>query len=121
MTARAAAERRGRQAEAICVLLLRLKGYRILARRLRSRVGEIDILASRGKTLVAIEVKARDTIDAAAFSVSAQQRARITRAASLARVQYPRFAAAPVRFDVMLVAPRRWPVHLRDAFPAEGP
>ena len=118
MNPRAAAERRGRRAEAICVLLLRLKGYRIVARRLRSRVGEIDILASRGKTLVAIEVKARDTIDAAAFSVSAQQQARIARATSLARIQYPRFATAPVRFDVMLVAPGRWPVHLRDAFSA---
>jgi len=116
VNARAAAERRGRRAEAVCVLLLRLKGYRIVARRLRSRVGEIDILASRGGTLVAIEVKARETLDAAAYSVSTQQQARIARAAALARVHFPRFASAPVRFDVMLVVPRRWPVHLRNAF-----
>ena len=115
---RATAERRGRRAEAVCVLLLRLKGYRILARRLRSRVGEIDILARQGSTLVAIEVKARDTFDRAAFSVTERQQARIARAAALAQVQFPAFATAPIRFDVMLVMPRRWPVHLRNAFSA---
>ncbi len=113
---RAAAERHGRRAEAICVLLLRLKGYRIVARRLRSRVGEIDILARQGRTLVAIEVKARDTLHGAAFSVTERQQARIARAAALAQAQFPDFATAPVRFDVMLVAPWRWPVHLRNAF-----
>ncbi len=118
MNTRRAAEHRGRRAEAVCVLLLRLKGYRILARRLRSRLGEIDILACKGNTLVAIEVKLRGTREGAAFSITGRQQARIVRAAALAQARFPAFATSPVRFDVMLVAPWRWPLHLRNAFSA---
>jgi len=120
MGARVTSERRGCRAETLCVILLRLKGYRNLARRLRSRVGEIDILARRRGKLVAVEVKARATIEAAAISVSGAQQARIVRAVARVLAQFPQFAAVPVRFDVMLVAPGRLPRHLRNAFSADG-
>ena len=57
--ARKRAESRGRRAEWIAVWWLRLFGYRVLARRARQRVGEIDIVARRGRTLAFVEVKAR--------------------------------------------------------------
>jgi putative endonuclease len=106
----------GRFAEARCALGLRLKGYRILARRHRSRVGEIDIIARRGGTLAFIEVKARQSLEEALESVSARQRARIRNAAELFLATRPHLARLEARFDVMLVAGWRWPRHLIDAW-----
>jgi putative endonuclease len=106
----------GRFAETRCALGLRLKGYRILARRHRSRVGEIDIIARRGNTLVFVEVKARQTLGDALESVTVRQRARIRNAASLYLATRPQLGDLDVRFDVMLVAGWRWPRHLMDAW-----
>ena len=82
---RIAAEKRGRLAETLCVWSLRLRGWRILARRLAGKrglgIGEIDIVARRGKVIAFIEVKARATAEAALEAVTAPQRARIARAA----------------------------------------
>jgi putative endonuclease len=66
---RRAGYRQGLRAETIAALFLRLKGYRILARRFTSPVGEIDLVARRGTSLVFVEVKARPTLDAAAESI----------------------------------------------------
>jgi putative endonuclease len=110
------AERRGRWAESLCLWSLRLRGYRILARDYRVAVGEIDILARRGATLVAIEVKARDQHASAVEAVTPRQRRRITRAAAHFISGRPSLARLTIRFDVMLVTPRRLPVHLRDAW-----
>lgn len=106
----------GRFAETRCAWGLRLKGYRILARRHRSRVGEIDIIARRGRTLVFVEVKARQSLEAALESVTAQQRRRIQNAAQLYLTRDPRLAALDLRFDVMLVTRWRWPRHIVDAW-----
>ena len=110
------AERHGRWAESLCLWSLRLRGYRILARDYRVSVGEIDILARRGATLVAIEVKARGDHSSAVEAVTARQRRRIMRAAAQFLATRPGLARLTVRFDVMLVLPRRLPVHLRDAW-----
>ncbi len=110
------AARRGRWAESLCLWSLRLRGYRILARDYRVAVGEIDILARRGRTLVAIEVKARDNHTSAVEAVTARQRRRIMRAAAHFISGRPSLASLTVRFDVMLVVPRRLPLHLRDAW-----
>jgi putative endonuclease len=116
----AAARRRawqwGHWAEAWCMTALRLQGYRVVARRIRYPVGEIDIAARRGRTLAIIEVKARGRIADAAESVSGRQRRRIARAAEWLISEHPEFAALTVRFDVMLVVPWRWPRHLRSAW-----
>lgn len=113
---RRAAERRGRLAESLCLWSLRLRGYRILARDYRVSVGEIDILARRGATLVAIEVKSRGDHATAVQAVTPRQRRRITRAAAHFISGRPSLARLTVRFDVMLVLPGRLPVHLRDAW-----
>jgi putative endonuclease len=106
----------GRFAEARCALGLRLKGYRILARRHRSRVGEIDIIARRGRTVVFVEVKARQSLETALESLSARQRLRIRNAAELYLATRPHLNDLDARFDVMLVAGWRWPRHLKDAW-----
>lgn len=118
-TRRRAAYQRGTRAELICLWQLRLKGYRILARRYRVPVGEVDLIARRGGILVAIEVKARDDFATAGEAIQARQRRRIARALSHFLSSRPDLATLSPRFDVMLVAPRRLPRHLVDAWREE--
>jgi putative endonuclease len=118
--ARRAAERHGHRAENRAALALRLKGYRILARRFRTPVGEIDIIARRGRTIVFVEVKARATRDAALLAVTPAGRSRIIRAARFWLGRQPGAAGFDLRFDVILVMPRRWPAHMQGAFDEEG-
>ena len=112
------AEGFGRFAEGLCRLALRLKGYRILENRLRTPLGEIDIVARRGRTLAIVEVKARGDWDAANVALNARQRGRLARAAHLYLAANPRYAGYVLRFDVMLVTPWSWPRHLQDAWRA---
>lgn len=94
------------------------KGYRILARRYKTPVGEIDIIARRRGTLVFVEVKARDNFDAAAEAVTARQQARIVNAAQFWLAAHAGTMECPMRFDAVLVAPGKIPWHLENAFAA---
>ncbi len=107
---------RGVSAEYFCVLLLRLKGYRILARRFRSTGGEIDIIARRGQVIAAIEVKARPSLELALLAVSRRQQKRIARALLYFQASHPKLAGLDYRFDLMWVGPRRLPKHILDAW-----
>jgi putative endonuclease len=115
------AEKRGRRSETYAVLLLLLKGYRILGRRVKTKVGEIDLIARspRGITCF-IEVKARSNDGAALESVGPRQQARIARAAALYVAKRPNLARRGIRFDVVTVAPRSLPRHRPDAFRSPG-
>ena|SRR6266480_3419175 len=115
---RQAAFRRGLSAETRAALLLLLKGYHILARRWQSPVGEIDIVARRWGVLVFVEVKARARLDDAAEAVTERQRRRIAAAAEAWLAAHSQHASAEIRFDAVLVMPRRWPRHLVAAFDA---
>ena len=115
-----AAHRFGLSAETIASMLLIGKGYRILARRWRSPVGEIDIVARNRATLIFVEVKARDQLDAAAEAVLPRQRRRIADAAATWLVRRPDLAEMAMRFDVVLVAPGRLPRHVVSAFDIDG-
>jgi len=106
----------GRRGEALAVWRLRLAGWRILARDWRSPVGEIDIIARRGKLVLFIEVKARGDVGRAGEAIGQRQQARIAGAAALYLARHPEHAACDARFDAMLVAPWRWPLHLPDAW-----
>ncbi len=117
--ARRAAERRGKSAERLCLWQLRLKGYRIMARRYKTPVGEVDLIARRGRVLAAIEVKARADFASAGEAITPRQRQRIARALLHFLAGRPDLAALAARFDVMLVAPGRWPRHLVDAWRQE--
>lgn len=108
----------GIAAENIAAWILRLQGYRILATRYRTPVGEVDIIARRGAIIAFVEVKARVTMDEALSSVSQQSRARITRAAEHYMVHKGQGFDGTMRFDVVALAPPwRWR-HVRDAWRA---
>jgi putative endonuclease len=110
------AERRGRHAEAWCALVLRLTGHRIVAARMKTPVGELDLVARRGDVLIVVEVKARESWEAAGEAVSALQRRRIERATEWLQAADAALAPLTVRFDVMLVRPWRWPRRLIGAW-----
>lgn len=114
------ARQRGIAAETLCLWLLRLKGYRILARDLRTPVGEIDIVARRGQTLVAVEVKRRGRLEDAADAIGRDQRRRILRALGWFAQRLPEGERLAMRFDAMLLGQGRWPRHIRDAWRSEG-
>jgi len=113
--ARRAAETRGRSSETLAAWLLRLKLYRILGRRVKTHVGEIDLVArSPAGILCFIEVKARRDDRSAVESVAPRQRARIERAASLFVAGKPNLVRRGMRFDIISVAP--FPRHIKDAW-----
>lgn len=117
--------RRGRAAERLAIFALTVMGYRILARNLKSGprnagLGEIDIVARRGRMVAFIEVKTRADWATAADSVLVRQRRRIARAASGYLAAHPRYAGHLARFDVMLVIPWRWPRHITNAWRSDS-
>jgi len=112
----AAARLSGRRGEVVAALLLMLKGYRILGFRLRTPQAEIDILALRGRTLVAVEVKRRTSLATALETVTFDQRERLRRAAANLAARRPSLAGAAVRLDLVALAPGRLPVHIPDAW-----
>ena len=113
---RVAAFRVGLSAESRAAAYLIAKGFRIVARRFRSPVGEVDIVARRGRLLVFVEVKARNTLDGAAESLLPRQQRRIAAAASAWLAEHPVDVEAHIRFDAVLVAPGRIPRHIPAAF-----
>jgi putative endonuclease len=116
--ARVAAFRTGLSAESRAAAFLMAKGYRILAKRFRTPHGEIDIVARRRNLIVFLEVKARASLDDAAYAVTPRQQQRIIDAAQGWLMAHPEHADFELRFDAMLIAPRRLPRHLLAAFDA---
>ena len=113
---RQVAFRTGISAESRAAAFLIAKGFRILARRWRSPVGEIDIIARRRTLLIFVEVKARENLDDAAWSVTERQRLRIAAAAEAWLARNGDARIRDIRFDAMLVAPGRIPRHITAAF-----
>lgn len=118
--ARVEAFRTGISAETRAAAFLIAKGYRILARRFRTPHGEIDIVARRRNLLIFVEVKARASLDDAAYAVTPRQQARIIAAAQIWLMAHPEHAEYDLRFDAMLIAPRRLPHHMVAAFDASA-
>jgi putative endonuclease len=108
----------GLSAESRAATFLVAKGYRILARRFRTPLGEIDIVALRRGVLVFVEVKARDNFDDAAEAIGKRQQNRIIGAAQMWLAAHPEDAMRDMRFDAILVIPGRLPRHLPAAFDA---
>jgi putative endonuclease len=111
---RRARNRRGWLAEIWVAAMLMAKGYRVLGRRVRTGAGEIDLVVRRGDRLVFVEVKQRQTMCDPETSVSDRQRRRIRRAADVWLARHPRHQACEICFDLVLVAPRRWPRHVEN-------
>lgn len=111
-----AARKVGRRAEVLAALWLMAKGYRILGFRLATPLGEIDLLAQRGKVLAVVEVKQRTTIEDALDAVKPSQRERLRRAAAHLSAHRAGLRDRVVRLDLVAVAPGRPPRHLPDAW-----
>jgi putative endonuclease len=119
MADRRQAEARGHRSEAWAAWWLRLKGHRILGQRIKTRVGEIDLVTlSPFGPVCFIEVKARRNFRDALEAVSPEQRTRIARAASLYLASRPALARRGARFDIVTVA--GLPRHFRDAWRMDG-
>ena len=108
--------RRGLRAEYAALALLMLKGYRLVAMRYKTPVGEIDLIVRRGQYLVCVEVKARPTHAAAAEAIHTTNQSRVVAAAQSFLAKHPAYAYMQVRFDAVLVAWYRLPHHLVHAF-----
>jgi putative endonuclease len=113
---RVAAHLVGLSAESRAAAYLIAKGYRVIARRFRTPVGEVDIVARRRDVLVFVEVKARNTLDDAALSLLPRQQQRIAAAAGAWLSAHPEDAESNIRFDAVLVAPGKIPRHIQAAF-----
>lgn len=112
---RIAAERRGRQAERIAGWWLRLKGWTILGRRVRSKAGEIDLIARRGTLVAFVEVKARNDEAGLDLAIDERRLARVAAAAESVAHLYLR-PGDDMQIDVMLLAPGQMPRHLSNVW-----
>lgn len=107
---------RGIMAEGAAEIFLRAKGYKIIERRYKTKVGEVDIIALDGDVLVFVEVKARATLDDALFSITPKMRGRISDAAMAFLTENPNYTMRPMRFDVMAVKLPFTIRHMENAF-----
>ncbi len=107
-------ERRGRFAEATASVFLMLKGYRIIARRVRTPLGELDLIAVRGRRLAFVEVKYRDTLSAATRAVGRRQAMRMAVAAARWCWRHPAYRGYRIGLDALYLAPWRMPQHRID-------
>lgn len=107
-------QRKGRSSEWRAALLLLVKGYRILSRRHKTPLGEIDIVAKRGRRLAFVEVKARRTFADCEAAIAPQAARRIRRAAELWLATHPALQDCDIGFDVVFLVPRRWPRHIEN-------
>lgn len=110
------AQKYGLFAETLAAFALRLKGYKIVARNYKTKLGELDIIARKGDLVAIVEVKARKSVQASIDSVGFQSTSRIENAADLWLSKQPDAHLISMRFDIVSVQPRKWPVHLKDAF-----
>ena len=108
---RLAAEKLGRRGEAVAAWFLRLKGWRVVATRVKTPRGEVDLIARRGKTIAFVEVKARANVRDLATAIDAY---RLRRVAAAAEILLPKYGkeCENMQIDVIMVAPWRWPNHL---------
>ena len=113
---RLGAYRRGHRSEWLAAAALMAKGYRIVARRYRTRLGEIDLIARRGDLVAIVEVKARPTLAAAMDAIGGMSERRIEAAADMWLARQRDYARLSMRFDMVAVLPWRWPVHVPDVF-----
>ena len=113
---RVKAHRRGHRGETLAAWSLRLKGWRIIAKRYRTPLGEIDLIARRGNLVAMVEVKARSSFRGAVDSVTPAAQKRIMDSADLWLGRQKDAGKLSIRFDIVAVLPWRWPIHVTRAF-----
>jgi putative endonuclease len=115
-----AADQFGRLAEAAAQAALERDGWKILARRLRTSAGEIDMVAEKEGLLAIVEVKARPLLADAAASLSDRQQARLVSATEIILANNPLWGTEGVRFDLLLVDAAGVVRRIADAFRGSG-
>jgi putative endonuclease len=110
------AEQRGHRGEFLAAWAMRLKGWRILAKRYKTPMGEVDIIAKRGDVIAFVEVKARRSMRSAVDAVTPATKQRVRAGAQLWLTRQNNAERYTLRFDIIAVVPRRWPVHYENAF-----
>lgn len=118
--ARVAAEGYGHRGEALAALYLNAKLYRIVARRVKTPLGEIDLIARRFGVTVFVEVKTRGRAETETEALMSVNQRRIVRASEHYVARHPYLAQTPLRFDVIFLARGKWPRHIVNAFDATG-
>ena len=110
------AEKRGHRSEWLAAWALRLKGWRIVAKRFKTKTGEVDLIARRRDLIIMVEVKARASLIEAMDSVTPTAQRRIEAAGDIWLARQPDFSTLSVRYDLVAVLPRQWPVHVERLF-----
>jgi putative endonuclease len=110
---------KGEKAEKWAALYLWLKGYKILERRFKTPVREAGRIVKKPGLIVFVEVKARNTFEETAYSITPRQRKRITEAAKSYIMNNPSISEHDMRLDAVLILPSRLPIHLKDAWRLE--
>jgi putative endonuclease len=112
---REVAERRGRRGEGLAAWWLRLQGWRIVARRVKTPRGEVDLIARRGRTVAFVEVKWRATAAERDQAIDVWRLRRVAAAVEAVAHRFLRQGDDP-RIDVLLLAPGHWPRHIVNAW-----
>lgn len=108
--------RKGIWAEWRAAAYLRLRGYKLRARRYKTPLGEIDLVVERARTLVFVEVKLRATLDGAAEAIDGRNQRRVRAAAELYLQEHPQYNDHDMRFDALILTPGRAIAHLEAAW-----
>ncbi len=106
--------RRGASSETLAALYLIARGYRILARRYKTPLGEIDLIVRKGRRIGFVEVKRRATLDACEASITTTLAARVRRASDLWRSANLAYRDYDIGFDLVFIVPWQWPIHRQD-------
>ncbi len=112
--------RSGLVSEWVAALALLARGYMVIGRRVRTPMGEIDLIVRRGKRLAFVEVKRRDSLESAQAALAPRQAQRLHRAAQHWLAQRPRYAHCHLGFDAVFVLPWRLPAHMPDVLQPRG-
>lgn len=110
------AEKRGHRSEWLAAWALRLKGWRIVAKRFKTKTGEVDLIARKRELVIMVEVKARSSLIEAMDAVTPTAQRRIEAAGDIWLARQPDYSRLSVRYDLVAVLPRKWPVHVERLF-----
>ena len=110
------AYRRGHWAERLASLALLAKGFRTVARRHKTRLGEVDLIARRGDLVLLVEVKARRDVQSGLDAITRTAERRIEAAGEMWLSRQPDYSRLSWRCDVVIVTPWRWPHHFVDVW-----
>ena len=109
------ADQRGREGEAEAAMWLAQQGWRIVAERVKTKAGEIDLIAKRTGLVAFVEVKWRVRSAALADAIDERRLTRVAKAAEIVAHEYAT-DGEDIRIDVILLAPGRKPTHIENAW-----